>query len=342
MRHSNFAAQRAGRAVLLHAARVMALLLGLTAAAVASAQPVGDYPTRPITLVVPFAAGGPTDAVARHLAAAMSPLLQQPIVIDNRAGLGGTQAPAAMARGPADGYTILLHHIGMATAPALFRGLTYDPQRDFEPIGLVASAPMVLLTHPSVPATNTRQLIAYLRANEASVAMGYAGPGAASHLCGLLLTTVLRLDLIAVPYKGTGPALAALEKGSADLLCDQTTAAMPSIRNGKVKVFAVTTPERVALLPEVPTTGEQGLAGLQLTIWHGVYAPRGTPEAVVATLARALQSAVASPAFVAAMNQVGVVPTPPDQATPRHLRQMLAAQTAKWRPIIQKAGQFAD
>jgi tripartite-type tricarboxylate transporter receptor subunit TctC len=229
---------RCGRAFLRRAAGVMTLLLSLTAAGAASAQPGVDYPSRPITLVVPFAAGGPTDAVARHLAAAMSPLLRQPIVIDNRAGLGGTQAPAAMARGPADGYTILLHHIGMATAPTLFRGLTYDPQRDFEPVGLVASAPMVLLTHPSVPATSTRQLIAYLRANEATVAMGYAGPGAASHLCGLLLTTVLRLDLIAVPYKGTGPALAALEKGAADLLCDQTTAAMPAIRSGKVKVFA--------------------------------------------------------------------------------------------------------
>ena len=322
--------------------RVLETLFTVVLAVAWSSTAKADFPSRPVTIVVPFAAGGPTDAVARHLATAMTRQLGQTVEVENQPGLGGTQAPTAIAKASADGHTLLLHHIGMATAPALFRRLGYDPQKDFEPIGVVVDAPMVLLAHPSVPATSAKQLIEYVKRNEATVTIGYAGPGAASHLCGLLLASVLRVDLISVPYTGTGPALAALERGSTDLLCDQTTAAMPSISAGRIRAFAVTTPQRVQVLPELPTTTEQGIAGLQLAIWHGLYAPRGTPAPVIATLSRALQESVTSPAFVAAMSQVGAVPVPAEQATPKQLRQLLSSQTAKWRPLIVKSGQFAD
>ena len=317
----------------------LALVL-LTVGGAAPAQ--AEFPSRPVTIVVPFAAGGPTDAVARHLATAMSRQLGQTVEVENQAGQGGTRAPTALAKAQPDGHTLLLHHIGMATAPALFRRLGYDPQRDFEPIGLVVDAPMVLLAHPSVPAANARQLMEHIKRNEATVTIGYAGPGAASHLCGLLLASVLRVDLISVPYTGTGPALAALERGSTDLLCDQTTAAMPAIASGRIRAFAVTTPKRLQVLPDLPTTSEQGIAGLQLAIWHGLYAPRGTPAPIVATLSRALQEAVTSPSFVAAMSQVGTMPVPAEQATPKQLRQKLSNQTTQWRPLIVKSGQFAD
>ncbi len=320
---------------------VLACIVAVVSPPPAGAQPA--FPSRPVTLVVPFAAGGPTDAVARTLAVELARVLGQPVDVDNRPGLGGTSATAALVQAGHDGgHTLLLHHIGMATAPTLFRQLPYDPLRDFEPLGLVADAPMVLLARPSLGLQSTRQLVAYVRANEATVSVAYAGLGAASHLCGLLLNSVLGVDLISVPYKGTGPALAHLERGGADLMCDQTTAAMRSIRDGKVRAFAVTLPQRLDVLPELPTTAEDGLAGLQLSIWHGLYAPRGTPAAAVSTLALALQEAVASPAFVSAMRQVGVVPVRPEHASPAHHRALLRSQIAKWRPILLKAGQFAD
>ena len=321
----------------------------LVAAVVLAAAPLGRdpiaqpaYPARPVTMVVPFAAGGPTDAVARALASEMSRSLAQPVTVENRPGAGGTRAPAEVAKGAADGRTVLLHHIGMATAPTLFRQLGYDPQRDFEALGLVAEAPMVLLGRPGLPVTSGRQLPGWLRANEATVSVAYAGLGAASHLCGLLLNAVLRVDLISVPYPGTGPALKHLEQGGADVMCDQTTAAMRSIRDGKVRAFAVTMPQRLEILPELPTTVEDGMSGLQLAIWHGLYAPRGMPPEALVALSRALQMAVASPAFVAAMSQVGVVPVRAEQSTPAYHRTFLAAQISKWRPILLKAGQFAD
>ena len=230
----------------------------------------------------------------------------------------------------------------MATAPSLFRQLGYDPVRDFEPVGLVADAPMVLLTSPRLPVSGGRELVAYLRAHQASLAVAYAGVGAASHLCGLMLGALLKVDLISVPYPGTGPALAHLEQGGADLLCDQTTATLKSIREGRVRAHAVTLPQRLEVLPELPTTTEQGLPGLQLSIWHGLYAPAGTPQAAVARLSRALQRAVASPGFLIAMSQVGVLAVPPEQATPAALRARLVAQIAAWRPLIQRSGQFAD
>jgi len=310
--------------------------------ALAQAQSDSDYPSRPITLVVPFAADGPTDKVARSLAAEMSQTLGQPIQIDNRPGLGGTRAPTEVAKAPADGYTLLIHHIGMATAPTLFRKLPYDPPRDFEPLGLVVDAPMVLLGRPTLPLNSARELVDFVRANQASVVVAYAGLGAASHLCELIFNTALGVDLISVPYKGTGPALRDLEKGAADIMCDQTTAATASIQAGKVKAFAVTLPSRVQILPDIPTTVEQGIDNLQLAIWHGLYAPRGTPAKVIATVSNALRHALASPGFTAAMAQVGVVPAQPDQATPKAHRAHLAAQIAKWRPILTKAGQFAD
>jgi tripartite-type tricarboxylate transporter receptor subunit TctC len=307
---------------------------------VAGGEP--PLPERPLTIVVPYAAGGPTDTVARKLAFELARVLDQAVEVRNLPGNGGTRAPAQMAAGAGDGQELLLHHIGMATAPSLFRQLGYDPVRDFEPVGLVADAPMVLLTSPRLPVSGGRELVAYLRAHQASLAVAYAGVGAASHLCGLMLGALLKVDLISVPYPGTGPALAHLEQGGADLLCDQTTATLKSIREGRVRAHAVTLPQRLEVLPELPTTTEQGLPGLQLSIWHGLYAPAGTPQAAVARLSRALQRAVASPGFLIAMSQAGVLAVPPEQATPAALRARLVAQIAAWRPLIQRSGQFAD
>lgn len=300
------------------------------------------FPQGPLTLVVPFAAGGPTDTVARALARQMGSALGRPIRVENIAGLGGTRAPAELARQPGDGHLLMLHHIGMATAPTLYRSLPYQPLRDFEPIGLVVDAPMVLLTQPGLHVAGGRQFGASLRARAATLSVAYAGLGAASHLCGMLLGSVLQIDLISVPYKGTGPALRDLQKGAADLMCDQTTAAIGAIRDGSVRAHAVTTPRRLEVLPEIPTTAEIGLGGLQLSIWHGLYAQRGASPQAIHRLSVALREAVTSPAFVAAMSTLGVQPVRADQATPDAHRTLLAAQIARWRPVIHKAGQYAD
>lgn len=321
-------------------ARLAALALAWAIAGGAQAEPA--FPSRPLTLVVPFAAGGPTDTVARALATGLAAELGQPVEVANVAGLGGTRAPGLLARTTGDGHTLMLHHIGMATAPTLFRHLEYQPLRDFEPLGLVVDAPMVLLSRRDLGIRSARQFAAHVRAHQASLQVAYAGIGAASHLCGLLMGSVLQVDLISVPYKGTGPALQDLAQGAADLLCDQTTAAMAAIRSGAVVAYAVTTPQRLDVLPDLPTTAEAGLPGLQVSIWHGLYAPRGTPADAVARLSAALRGALARPAFVAAMSALGVVPVRAEQATPAAHRAWLAAQIATWRPILLKAGQFAD
>lgn len=327
-------------------ARTLACLLLASAPLATLAQSVQPqplpFPTAPITIVVPFAAGGPTDLVARKLSAELSNSIGQSVNVRNQGGIGGTVGMAAAAQAAPDGYTLLLHHIGMATTPSLYRNLTLDPQRDFEPIGLIVDSPMVLLSAPTIAIGSGRQFGPYVRANQAKLSMAYAGVGSASHLCGLLMASVLRVELFSIPYTGTAPALRDLENSRADLLCDQTTSALNSVRAGKVLAYGVTTAKRLEALPLIPTTLEEGMAGLKVSIWHGLYAPRGTPAAVIEALSRALQSAVASPAFVAAMTQVGAVSVAPRAATPQALRIHLAEQTVKWKPLIQKSAQFAD
>ncbi len=301
-----------------------------------------QYPTKPVTMVVPFAAGGPTDTLGRTIAQAMTVDLKQTVMIENVGGAGGTIGVNRVAKSAADGYYLLLHHIGMSTAPALYRTLPYKPLEDFEYIGLVADVPMTLIAKSTFPANNYKELITYLKANRDKVTYANAGLGAASHLCGLLFMTAIQTDLTTVPYKGTGPAMNDILGGQVDLMCDQTTNTTSQIKSGKVKVFGVTTKTRVPSLKEIPTLEEQGLKDFEVGVWHGIYAPKGTPKPVLDRLVTALQNALKDSNVKLRLADLGTEPVPQAKATPEALRTHLKAEIDKWGPIIKKAGQYAD
>jgi len=300
------------------------------------------YPTRPIALIVPFAAGGPTDTVARLVAEAMGRDLGQTIVVENVGGAGGTIGAQRVAQAKPDGYTLLLHHIGMATAPTLYRKLAYDPVGGFETLGLVTEVPMTLVARKDFPANSLAEAVAAIKRDGEKLNYGNAGIGAASHLCGLLLMKSVDTAMTTVPFRGTGPAMQELLAGRIDLMCDQTTNTTEQINAGAVKAFSVTTPERVAALPKLPTSKEGGLPAFEVTVWHGLYAPKGTPAEIVARLSKALQTALADPKLIARFAELGTAPVPAAQATPAAHRAFWQADIAKWRPIIQAAGQYAD
>jgi tripartite-type tricarboxylate transporter receptor subunit TctC len=313
--------------------------LALLGAADAGAQ---DYPRKPITVVVPFAAGGPTDTVARLLGVAMGKSLKTQIIVENVGGAGGTIGAARVAKAAPDGYTILLHNIGHSTAPALYRKLPYDTVGNFEPIGLVNEVPMTLVAKKALPPNTLRELIAYLKANKDKVSYANAGLGSASHLCGMLLMSAIDTDLTTVPYKGTAPAMNDLLGGQVDLLCDQSINATSQIKAAKIKVYAVTTKTRVPSLSEVPTMQEAGLSGFEISVWHAFYAPKGTPKAVVEKLARALRDALRDPTVQQRFADLGAEGVAESRATPEALRAHLKAEIDRWAPIIKKAGAFAD
>ncbi|MDO5290136.1 MAG: tripartite tricarboxylate transporter substrate-binding protein [Pseudomonadota bacterium] len=312
----------------------------LAAAGTAAAQ--AAFPTKPVTLVIPFSAGGPTDVVARMLAGPMGRSLGQTVVVDNATGAGGTIAAAKVARAAPDGHTVFLHHMGMATSPYLYRKLSFDPVKDFEPIGQVLDVPMTLLTRKDFPASNFAQLQAQIKAQGNKITLANAGLGAVSHLCGLLLTGQMGVELTTVPYKGTGPALNDLLGGQVDMLCDQTTQTVPFIKDGRVKVHGVTTLQRLAGLPDVPTLDEQGLKGFEVKVWHGLYAPKGTPQEAIDKLNTALRAALADPAVVQRMTELNADIPAPDRQTPESLRSHLQAELAKWGPVIRQAGVAVD
>jgi tripartite-type tricarboxylate transporter receptor subunit TctC len=316
-----------------------ALALGALATAPAAAQ---QFPTRPISIVVPFAAGGPTDTVSRLVAEAMGRDLGQNVIVENMGGAGGTLGANRVAQARPDGHSLLLHHIGMATTPTLYRRLPYDPVNGFEPIGLVTEVPMTLIARPDFPATNLAEAIAVMRQRRDQLNYANAGIGAASHLCGLLLMSRIEAPMTTVPFRGTGPAMQEILGGRVDLMCDQTTNTTEQIRARAVRVYAVTTRERVAALPEVPTAAEAGLQGLEVTIWHGLYAPRGTPAPIVERLSQALQASLRDPRLIARFAELGTAPVAQDQATPAAHRAFWLADIEKWRPLIQAAGQYAD
>jgi tripartite-type tricarboxylate transporter receptor subunit TctC len=301
-----------------------------------------DYPNRPITLLVPFAAGGPTDIVARSIAVSMGKTLKQPIIVENAVGAGGTIAPTKLKSAPPDGYTLLIAHIGMSTAPALYRSLPFNPVTDFEHIGQVVDVPMTLLGKSTLPPNTLAELIAYLKANKEKISFANAGIGAASHLCGLMFMSAIQTDLLTVPYKGTAPAMNDLLGGQVDILCDQTTQTTPYIKSGRVKAYGVTSATRVESLKELPTLAEAGLAGFEVVVWHGVYAPKGTPKPVVDKLVAALQAGIADPPFVQKMSELGSQVVSKDKATPEGLRKHLQDEINRWTPIIRKAGVYAE
>ena len=309
-----------------------------TGAAVAQAA----FPAKPVTVVVPFSAGGPTDVVARLIGVPMGKALGQTVIIDNALGAGGTIAAAKTARAPHDGYTIFLHHMGMSTAPALYRKLAFDPLKDFEYIGQVVDVPMTLLGRKDLPANNFKELQAYVKANGNKVTLANAGLGAVSHLCGLLFMSQMGVELTTVPYKGTGPAMNDLLGGQVDLLCDQTTQTVPFIKDGRIKVYGVTTHNRLGSLPNVPTLDEQGLKAFEVKVWHGMYAPKGTPKEVIDKLNAALKTAMADPHVKQRLAELSSDIPSADKMTPEGLRTHLTAEIAKWGPVIKKAGIYAD
>lgn len=321
---------------------VMSVLIGLAATASISAAPAAGYPTKPVTLIVPFSAGGPTDTVGRLIGKAMEADLKQPVVVENVGGPGGTVGAGRVARAAPDGYTLLLHHIGQSTAPSLYRKLPYNAVEDFETIGLVNEVPMTLIARKDFPPKNLKELIAYVKANKDKVTYANAGLGAASHLCGMLFMTAIQTDLTTVPYKGTAPAMNDLLGGQVDFMCDQTTNTTSQIKADKVKVYAVTTKKRVPSLPNVPTADEAGLPGFEVGVWHALYAPKGTPKAVIDRLNRALKVALKDESVRQRFADLGTEPIAEALANPEAHKAYLKAEIAKWKPIIEKAGKFAD
>jgi tripartite-type tricarboxylate transporter receptor subunit TctC len=301
-----------------------------------------QYPVKPVTIVVPFSAGGPTDTTARLLAQYMGEALKTQMIVENVAGAGGTIAAARVAGSPPDGYTVFFHHIGFSTAPALYRKLPYDTIRDFEPIGLVGDVAMTLVARKDFPPKDLKELIVYVKANKEKVNLANAGLGAASHLCGMLFMSAIQTDLTTIPYKGTGPAMNDLLGGQVDFMCDQTSNTVSQIKAGRIKVYGVTTKTRVPALPEVPTLQEAGLRNFEVSVWQGLYVPRGTPKPVMEKLTRALQTALANSTLKQRFVELGTVPASMERATPEALRAHLKAEIDKWGPIIKKAGVYAD
>jgi len=311
-------------------------------AAAATAAFAQQYPTRNLTMIVPYAAGGPTDTVARVTALAMGKSLGQSVIVENRPSAGGILGPEQVKNAKADGYTILIHHIGMATTPTLYRNLRFKPLEDFEPIGLINDVPMTIIARQNFPAKDFKEFVAYLKANKDKVSYANAGIGAASHLCGMLFMSAIQTDLLTVPYKGTAPAMNDLLGGQVDFMCDQTTNTTSQIKSGKVKVYGVTSKKRVPSLPDIPTLDEQGLKGFEVGIWHGLYAPKGTPKPVIDKLVAALQDAVKDETVQKRFADLGADTMPVSRATPAALQAHLRAEIDKWAPLIRKAGIYAD
>ncbi|MGZ5038926.1 MAG: tripartite tricarboxylate transporter substrate binding protein BugD [Usitatibacter sp.] len=318
------------------------LLAACALVALASPGSAQDYPNRAVTIVVPFAAGGPTDTVTRLIAQGMTKTLGQTVIVENVGGAGGTIGVEKVAHAKPDGYTLLLMHIGISTSVSLYRNLRYDPQVDLDPIGLVIDVPMTMIAKPAFAPKDVRELNAYVKANKDKVTYAHAGVGSASHLCGMLYLSAIQADVTTVPYKGTGPAMTDLIGGQVDFMCDQTTNTTQQIKGGKVKAYAVTSPKRVASLPDLPTFDESGLKGFEVTVWHGLWAPHGTPKAAIEKLEAALQAALRDPGTIAKFAELGGEPVPQGRATPEALRAHLKSEIEKWSPIIKKAGVYAD
>ncbi|MDP3799586.1 MAG: tripartite tricarboxylate transporter substrate-binding protein [Polaromonas sp.] len=328
----------------------MKRLLVLATAVTALFANAQTFPgSKPISIVVPFAAGGPTDRVARDLAEAMRKSMGggANFVVENVGGAGGTIGAAKVAKAAPDGHTLLLHHIGMASAPALYRKLSYKPLDDFEYVGLVNEVPMTLIGKPQLPANNYRDFENYIRANAGKLNIAHAGLGSASHLCGLMWQSAIKASdaMTTIPFGGTAPAMNALVGGQVDLMCDQTTNTTGQIEAGRVKAFAVTTAKPLSsnkLLKDLPTLQEMGLKGFELTIWHGLYAPKGTPPAALAQINAALKVALKDPDFIKKQEGLGAVVVNDKRVEPAAHKAFVTAETAKLKPVIEAAGKFAD
>jgi tripartite-type tricarboxylate transporter receptor subunit TctC len=297
-----------------------------------------DYPSRPITLVVPFSAGGPGDVIARLLGSSMGATLKQPLVIENVVGAGGTLGTNRVAKAAPDGYTLLLMHVGQATAPALYAKLPFDPVGDFAARGMVTDVPMILVARPNFPAKDLKELVATVRAQGDKLTYGNVGLGSASHLCGLMFMSAIETKLTAVYYKGGGPALNDVIAGHIDVYCDPATGPTPYIQAGTIPGYAITGNKRVPTLPNLPTSAEAGLPAFDVTTWYGLYAPRDTPKPIVDALVDALQKALKDPALVNRFAELSMTPVEEEQATPAALERLLRLEIERWGRIIRDAG----
>lgn len=323
----------------------MKKLLVVAAAVAAVGAHAQDYPAKPISIVVPFAAGGPTDRVARDLAEAMrKPLGGVSIIIDNVAGAGSSIGTNKVAKAAPDGYTLLVNHIAMGTMPSLLRNMPFKVESDFEYVGMINDVPMTLIGRPTLPAQNYKDLSAWIAQNKGKINLGNAGIGSASHLCGLLFQNAVATDMTTVPYKGTAPAMTDLMGGQIDLMCDQTTNTTQQIEGKKVIAYAVTTskPLTTPALKSLPTLQDSGLKGFEVTIWHGIYAPKGTPADVLAKLNAALKTALKDPDFIKKQEALGAVVITDKRVEPAEHKKFVAAEIAKWSPVIKAAGVYAD
>lgn len=328
----------------------MKALLALTLSTVAFAAAAQEFPSKPITFVVPFAAGGPTDTVARQLAETMRKHLNNAtIVVENAAGAGGTIGANKVARAAPDGHTLLVWHIGMAAAPALYRKMPYKPLEDFEYLGIINDVPMTLVGKPQLPSNTYRDFENYIRANQGKLNLGHAGLGSASHLCGLMWQYAVKLDksMTTIAYRGTAPAMNDLIGGTIDVMCDQTTNTTQQIEAGRIKAFAVTTAKPLSdhpILRHYPSLQEMGLKDFNLTIWHGMYAPKGTPAPVLNRLNEALRASLRDPDFVQKQKALGAIVAAPNdkRVTPEGHKAFVASEMAKIKAVVDAAGQYAD
>jgi tripartite-type tricarboxylate transporter receptor subunit TctC len=299
------------------------------------------WPAKPISLVIPFAAGGPTDVVGRALAASMTKA-GTTVIVENKVGAGGTVAAGYVKNAKPDGHTFFLHHNGMATAPALYRKLSFNPLTDFEYVSQAVDVPMTVVTRKDFPAKDIKELIAYVKANGSKINLGNAGLGAVSHLCGMMLQKALDTDLTTVPFSGTGPAMNALLGGQIDLMCDQSTNTLEQAKGGGIKLYAVTTAKRIKALPTTPTLAESGLKDFEVLVWHGVYAPKGTPKDITQKFNALLRNALKDPDVVSVLTKLGAEQVSDSKLTPAGLESWLKSEIEKYGPVIRAAAQFAD
>ena len=323
-------------------AKTLASLLAVLAATATSSTAQQAFPLRPITMVVPAAAGGPTDTVARLIAEPMGRTLGQQIVVENVGGAGGTIGVGRVAKAAGDGYTLLVWHIGQSTAPALYDNLRYDVFNDFDPIGRITDVPMTIVGKTSLAAKDIGELMAWLRQKQDQVTYAHAGIGSAAHLCGLMLMSALNIKMNAVVYRGTGPAMNDLVGGQFDMMCDQTTGTANQIKAGTIRGFAATTKTRIPLLAELPTLDEFGVKGFEVAAWHALWGPKGLPKEVLEKLTAALQGALQEPVVIERMAGLATVPVAQDLATPAALKAQLELEVAKWGAVIRAAGVKAN
>ena len=319
----------------------LALALG-PVAGIAADYPIKD---KTVTLIVPFAAGGPTDRVARDLAEAMRKTLGASVVVENAAGgPGGLIGAAKVAKANPDGHTLLVHHIAMSIFPSLVRNLPFKVETDFEYLGMINDVPMTLIGKPQLPANNYKELMVWVNANKGKINLANAGLASASHLCGMLWQASIQVDMTTVPYKGTAPAMTDLIGGQVDLMCDQTTNTTTQIEGKKVKAFGVTTAKRIntPVLKDLPTLDESGAKNFQVTIWHGLYGPKGLPADVQTKINAALKLALKDPEFIKKQEGLGAVVVADKRVEAADHKAFVTAEIAKWTPVIKAAGVYAD